>query len=170
MGFLDPDSENVLRRRIGWPKQGRANFRPRAPIVSQHTARWQRGTYYGTMSQSPTVLVVDDVPLNRLMITLALRQIGCQVVEAGDGAEALAALAREKFVLVVMDCQMPVLDGLAATRLIRAACLRVPILAYTAEDNRDDCLAAGMNDYLAKPAPLGQLKAKLISWIERAAA
>jgi CheY-like chemotaxis protein len=122
------------------------------------------------MSQRPTVLVVDDVPLNRMMIGLALRQMGCEVVEACDGVEALAALEIASFVLIVMDCQMPVMDGLAAARSIRAAELQVPIVAYTTEDNREECLAAGMDDYLAKPAPLGVLKAKLSSWIEQAAA
>jgi CheY-like chemotaxis protein len=122
------------------------------------------------MSTKPIVLVVDDLPLNRMMVILALRQLGCEAVEAGDGAEALEAFECAAFDLVVMDCQMPVMDGLTASGQIRARRHQTPIIGYTTGDNREECLAAGMNDYLAKPAPLGVLKAKLAHWLNRAEA
>lgn len=119
--------------------------------------------------QMPAVLVVDDLPLNRMLVTVALKQLGCLVLEVGDGSQAVAALREGNFALVVMDCHMPVMDGLAATLEIRAGNCSIPILAYTTEDNREDCLRAGMDDYLSKPAPLGVLKGKLSHWLERAA-
>ena len=119
------------------------------------------------MSKKPIVLVVDDLPLNRLMVMMALQQMGCEVVEACDGVEALEAFVHRDINLVVMDCQMPVMDGLVATRNIRARRHQTPIVGYTTGDNRDECLDAGMDDFLAKPAPLGVLKAKLAHWLQR---
>lgn len=121
------------------------------------------------MRRKPIILVVDDIPLNRRILRIALERFGFDVLEACDGAEALAALASCPADLVLMDCQMPIMDGLMATEKIRARRCQTPIIAYTTGDNRDECLRVGMNDYLCKPAPLSALKGKLEFWLGQAA-
>lgn len=108
------------------------------------------------------LLVVDDHPTNRLIIQLLLQPYGCELVEAGDGQEALAALSRSRFDLVLMDVNMPVMDGLAATRAIRrdTEAADVPVIALSADvmpAQIAQCLAAGMNDHVAKPIAARQL-------------
>lgn len=103
------------------------------------------------------VLLAEDNPTNQHILTAYLAMAGHSVRVASDGSEALAALGREPFDLVLMDLQMPGMDGLAATRRIRALpgpARAVPIVALTAsamQSDREACLAAGMTDYLAKP-------------------
>jgi CheY-like chemotaxis protein len=105
-----------------------------------------------------------------------LENLGCRVTVAGDGREALAALASEPFDLVLMDCQMPVLDGLAATAAWRqregsTGGRRVPIIALTADvikGVRERCRAAGMDDYLSKPFEQAQLVTLLECWLPAA--
>jgi len=104
------------------------------------------------------VLVAEDNPVNQEVFTLLLRKTGCEVELAGTGAEAVSAVERGLFDLVLMDLQMPEMDGLRAARLIRAREKaqggRVPIIAVTAnalQGERERCLAAGMDGYLAKP-------------------
>jgi signal transduction histidine kinase/CheY-like chemotaxis protein len=105
------------------------------------------------------VLLVDDLPINRKLASRLLQSMGHQVVEAADGQEALDALAREDFDLVLMDMQMPVMDGLQATRAwrereAREQRVRTPVVAMTAnamDEDRDRCLEAGMDAHLSKP-------------------
>ena len=105
----------------------------------------------------PRVLVVDDHPTNREVARLMLMAAECEVVEAADGDEAIRAVEAQPFDLVLMDVRMPRVDGLAATRAIRAMSgpvSRTPILAVTADAMPEDaakCLAAGMDGHLAKP-------------------
>lgn len=109
------------------------------------------------------VLIVDDHPTNRDLLRIMLQAAGCDTQEATDGQEAIAAVAAEPCDIVLMDVRMPVVDGLAATRAIRAmdAPMRdVPILAVTAEAMPEDaarCLAAGMDGHLAKPITAAKL-------------
>jgi PAS domain S-box-containing protein len=113
------------------------------------------------------LLVVDDVELNRELMLALLGKYGCEVRVAHDGAEAVATLAREAFDLVLMDCQMPVMDGFMATRTIRAsdAVYRdMPIIALTASGQPEHlarCEAAGMNGHLTKPLDAGALERTL---------
>lgn len=109
------------------------------------------------------ILAADDHPVNRMVVRMYLEAAGHDVVLANDGAEALAALAQGPFDLIVMDIQMPVMDGLAATRSIRALphpeC-DIPIIALTANamaGDRERYLAQGMNAYVAKPIEPGVL-------------
>ena len=117
------------------------------------------------------VLVADDNAVNRLVIETMLRQRGLRVDLAEDGAQALELLAPEHLA-VFMDCQMPVLDGYEATGRIRAAETgdrHVPIVAMTAhamEGDRERCMRAGMDDYLAKPLRSEDLDAVLERWVE----
>jgi signal transduction histidine kinase/CheY-like chemotaxis protein len=103
------------------------------------------------------VLVVDDHPANREVARLMLRAAGCETVEASDGDEAVALAAAQPFDLILMDVRMPRVDGLTATRAIRALpgpAARTPILAVTADAMSEDaarCLEAGMDAHLAKP-------------------
>jgi signal transduction histidine kinase/CheY-like chemotaxis protein len=103
---------------------------------------------------APRILVVDDHPANREVARLMLTAVGCETAEACDGDEAIAMAATQDFDLILMDVRMPRVDGLAATRAIRAAGNTVPILAVTADAMPEDaarCLAAGMDDHLPKP-------------------
>jgi PAS domain S-box-containing protein len=104
------------------------------------------------------VLLAEDNEINQKLVVHMLEKRGHRVVVAGDGREALAALAREEFDLVLMDVQMPRMDGFEATAAIRASeegsGRRIPIVAMTAhalKGDRERCLAAGMDDYVAKP-------------------
>ncbi|MFN8608790.1 MAG: response regulator [Vulcanimicrobiota bacterium] len=100
------------------------------------------------------VLLVEDNEINQEVAREILRLFGLRVSLAVTGQQALDALEREAFDLVLMDLQMPEMDGLEATRRARGLGYRLPIVAMTANARREDrelCLAAGMNDYLAKP-------------------
>ncbi len=114
-----------------------------------------------------TVLLVEDNPTNRRVAQLFLERAGCQVVLAGDGREALARLQERPVDLVLMDVQMPVMDGLEATRRIRAEeddGRRLPIVALTASAMKEQieiCMDAGMDDVLAKPLERERLEAML---------
>ncbi|WP_439631769.1 response regulator [Gemmata sp.] len=114
------------------------------------------------------VLLVEDNPINQRVAVRMLEGFGHSVAVAGHGGEAVAAVGREPFDVVLMDVQMPVMDGFEATRLIRAgeaaAERRTPIVAMTAHamtGDRDRCLAAGMDDYLSKPVHRDDLAAVL---------
>lgn len=104
-----------------------------------------------------TVLVAEDNAVSRHLAVAILEQHGAVVVTAADGRQALEAWAPNRFDVILMDLLMPELDGLEATRLIRAreaGASRVPIIALTARTlpgDREMCEAAGMDDYIAKP-------------------
>jgi PAS domain S-box-containing protein len=120
------------------------------------------------------ILVVDDVELNRELMLALLSKYGCEVGLAEDGAQALAALRGGAFELVLMDCQMPVMDGFTATQVIRASGERfadIPIVALTASAQPEHlarCEAAGMNDHLTKPLNPGALE-RVLEMVFRAA-
>jgi len=104
------------------------------------------------------ILLAEDNPTNQLLVIRLLRSRGHSILAAGSGKEALAAFAREKFDLIVMDLQMPEMDGLEATTAIRTlektTGAHIPILALTAhtlDSDRERCLAAGMDAYISKP-------------------
>ena len=109
----------------------------------------------GTASKGPrTVLIVDDFDDTRLLLRTWFERRGFRVVEAGNGLEAIDQADTELPDLIIMDMQMPGLDGLSATRRIRKSHDSVPILAvsaYGAEQYRDLALAAGCNDYVSTP-------------------
>ena len=116
------------------------------------------------------VLLVEDNVVNREVALDLLRGAGLVVDTAADGCEAIVQVNRQTYALVLMDVQMPVMDGLTATRLLRERfeATRLPILAMTAnvfEEDRRACLAAGMNDFVAKPMDPEQLFAALLRWL-----
>jgi signal transduction histidine kinase/ActR/RegA family two-component response regulator len=116
------------------------------------------------------VLLVEDHAVNQFIMEQMLQQLDCEVETAVNGQAALDALRERAFDLVLMDCQMPVMDGLTATRAYRAGETpgkRLPILALTAQAIRGDrerCLEAGMDDYLSKPVAMADLRAALQRW------
>ncbi len=116
------------------------------------------------------VLVVEDSAVNRRVVQRMLEKLGCRVTLAESGAEALEVAARAKFDLVLMDCQMPEMDGMETTRRLQAIWApdrQVPIVALTAnamQGDRAACLAAGMSDYLTKPIEMAALEAALDRW------
>jgi CheY-like chemotaxis protein len=118
------------------------------------------------------VLLAEDNVVNQALAVAMLKGFGCQVEVANNGLEAVDALERRSFDLVLMDCHMPELDGFAATRAIRereraGGTRRVPIIALTAnamEGDRERCLAAGMDDYLSKPFKHSQLQEAVARW------
>ncbi len=113
------------------------------------------------------VLVVDDNATNQRVAQLFLERLGCNVTTAANGQEALDACAAQDFDLVFMDLQMPVMDGLTAARRLRAreaGRRRTPIVALTAnarQQDLDECLAAGMDDFITKPIDPARLQAIL---------
>jgi CheY-like chemotaxis protein len=117
--------------------------------------------------ESLSVLVAEDNVVNQTIIEAMLKQLGHSTRMVGTGRAALDALARESFDLVLMDCNMPEMDGLEATRQLRAGAagvrdVHVPVIALTAnalDGDRERCLAAGMNDFLAKPVTIAALRA-----------
>ena len=118
------------------------------------------------------VLVVDDNPVNRKVACGFLKKLGFQTDVAEDGSQALEAVAKNTYGMIFMDCQMPVMDGYEATKAIRKRFSDdvLPIIAITAnamEGDKEKCLAAGMDDYIAKPLRMDKLKATVSVWIER---
>jgi signal transduction histidine kinase/DNA-binding NarL/FixJ family response regulator len=115
------------------------------------------------------VLLVEDNMFNRQIAKSFLTQAEVDVVEAEHGAQAVEAVQRQRFDLILMDVQMPVMDGYAATALLRQQlALTTPIIALTANaisGEREKCLAAGMNGYLAKPFQEMQLLQLLHDWV-----
>jgi CheY-like chemotaxis protein len=113
------------------------------------------------------VLLAEDNAVNQRVAVLLLERLGCRVDVAGNGLEALDLSGRLPYDIIFLDCQMPELDGYGAARAIRereAGGLRVPIIALTANamaGDREECLAAGMDDYLSKPVDFASLASAL---------
>jgi PAS domain S-box-containing protein len=123
-----------------------------------------------------TILLAEDNPVNQKLAMLQLRKLGYHASVVGNGRAAVAAVMEGNYDVVLMDCQMPEMDGFAATAAIREAearrCSndprRLPIIALTAnamEGDREACLAAGMDDYVAKPVKLDDLRTVIARWM-----
>ena len=120
-----------------------------------------------------SVLIVDDEPINREVAQELLEETGLIIDTAENGAEAIAKAWDANYSLILMDMQMPEIDGLEATRQLRAssAYRRTPIIAMTANayaEDRERCFAAGMNDFLSKPFDPDRLYAILVKWLAQA--
>ena len=147
----------------------------RAPFYVRRAARVEMPYF------KARILLAEDNPVNQEVATGILKNMGCQVVTAPNGAVAARLPAAEKFDLILMDCEMPELDGFEATKRIRqieklagereggaGQCARTPIIALTAHalaSVRQKCLAAGMDDFLTKPFDEMQITAALRRWI-----
>lgn len=116
---------------------------------------------------APSVLLVEDQPLNRRMLHSVLTALGYAVATACNGQEAVEACQGARYDVVLMDCQMPVMDGLEATAHIRAfenGRYRTPIIGYTCLSNAEECLAAGMDSHVQKSASLDPVKSEIRRW------
>jgi PAS domain S-box-containing protein len=145
--------------------------------VAVDTAQSTRIRALPTSGSRGRALVVEDNAVNQEMARAMLDMLGFRVSSASNGQEGvLAAAADPQLDLILMDCQMPVMDGLAAARAIRAAeasGTRVPIVALTGNampGDREACVAAGMDDYLAKPFSLTALRTMIDRWTSPVAA
>jgi CheY-like chemotaxis protein len=146
--------------------------RPRSAVIEGEDAilARQRQILLGAR-----LLVVEDNPVNQELACELLRRSGIEAVVADNGVRALQMLQEQAFDGVLMDCQMPELDGYETTRRLRrdARWARLPVIAMTADamvGDRDKALAAGMNDHVAKPIKVGQLFSTLARWIRPATA
>ena len=128
-------------------------------------------TAHAAAGKAPRVLVVDDVELNLMVARAMLGSLGAKVTAAAGGALALEELGRERFDLVLMDCQMPEIDGYEVTRRTRRSAgpnAKTPIVALSAsafEEDQQRALEAGMNDFAPKPIELNGLRNVLQDWI-----
>lgn len=145
---------------------------PRLKDVSVDTAASRAAT---PQRLDCTVLVAEDNDVNREILVTMLKNAGCRILQASNGLEAVNISATEPHDIVLMDVQMPALDGIAATRAIRArekalGLPRKPVLALTANalsDDKANCLAAGMDDYLTKPFMRRQILDLIGRWLDR---
>lgn len=146
------------------------------PQASEPSPPPDPGAVVATVGAPPgagRVLVVEDNAVNRIVARGLLESLGFAVELAADGSQALTMLERGRYDVVLMDLQMPVLDGYAATRELRARELgrgtrRLPVVAMTAAavtGERERCLAAGMDDFLTKPVALATLAGVLARWV-----
>lgn len=135
-------------------------------LVTRHTVTESR-------KRRPRILLVEDNATNQLVASKILQKLGCRADVAANGREALAALSGVRYDLVLMDCQMPEMDGFEATRRIRESSgpfAAVPVIAMTAfamKGDRERCFTAGMDDYLSKPVQVNELAAVLERWLFR---
>ena len=177
---------NCLRTVLGIPEpvieaRTAAIAAPAPPLITQYTL--------AEIASAPRVLVAEDNLINQKLAVRMLEKLGYQADIVENGRDALAAVGRGSYVAILMDCQMPLLDGFEATRLIREgerreamgereesvatsplplASRHIPIVALTANamiGDRERCLAAGMDDYLTKPLRKNDLKEALERWI-----
>jgi len=143
-----------------------------APLVPTRSARREEALVdHRAALAGARVLLVEDNMFNQELAVDLLKRAGVAVSVAGDGRQALDVLARERFDAVLMDCQMPVMDGYAATRALRLqpALRTLPVIAMTANamvGDREAVLAAGMNDHIAKPIVIDEMFATLAKWVK----
>ena len=155
---FDPASEIAAQPTV----QAIAAAFPAAPAVPLHR------TSNAHAAGRPRVLVAEDNPTNQMVALAQLEKLGYSGYAVQNGAEALSALRSSRYDLILMDCEMPVMDGYDATRCIRnGGNTQIPIVAVTAHamtSDRDRCLAAGMDDFLSKPVDMQVLASLLERW------
>jgi signal transduction histidine kinase/CheY-like chemotaxis protein/ligand-binding sensor domain-containing protein len=160
-----PVKHHILKRHITRLLQNGQSFSPQeAPQQAKLSSDF-------ATSFPMRILIAEDNPINQQLIIHILEKLGYQVEVAENGMETVARLTKQHFDLILMDLQMPVMDGLEATRTIRLAHLTNPvIIALTAdaqEEDRQECLSAGMQDFLSKPMQLDKLIGMLKKWAPR---
>lgn len=144
--------------------------RPNGAIARLACAGWKRRGSAAPDRIPNMLLLVDDNAVNRSLGLLMLERLGYQAEVVADGQQAIEAVMAKQYAAVLMDCEMPIVDGYAATAEIRRLLpgTTLPIIAMTAntaEIDRKRCLEAGMDDFLAKPVVLTELDEMLHRWI-----
>ncbi len=126
------------------------------------------------LDKTKKVLVAEDNQVNRLVILMELEELGIKATSVNNGLEVLEAIENSPYDIILMDCQMPELDGLQTTKIIRQresnSKTHIPIVAMTAQaldGDREKCLAAGMDDYISKPIDFNLLEKVLVQWIAK---
>ncbi|WP_181259224.1 PAS domain-containing hybrid sensor histidine kinase/response regulator [Pseudoduganella armeniaca] len=150
-----------------------AEARPASPVARQPDARGNDGLDLpGSMSYlaGKDILLAEDNPLNQELMRILIERAGARITIAADGAKALAALAATRFDCVLMDVQMPVMDGHEATRRIRAdprlhRQLVIALTANASDSSRAACFDAGVDDFLVKPIDIPLFYAVLAKWL-----
>ncbi len=158
--FLERADGGELVPQEGAGASGRFAFPSRSPVPRTRPAR---------------VLLAEDNPVNQLVALRLLERMGYDVEAVNNGRKAIAALSESSFDIVLMDVQMPTMDGFEATRVIRdptSSVLdhQIPIIALTAhamKDDRDRCIGAGMDDYISKPIQAGLLDHAILELLQR---
>ena len=172
-------SKNIIEAQSGsigaFSEQGKgATFWFEVPFVVSATANDKKtddSEVDIVLSSSERILLAEDNEINQIVAVKQLTSLGLKVDVASNGNEVLQALEQRSYSLILMDCQMPELDGIDAARLIRDkgySKTDLPIIALTAhvfDEDRKRCIDAGMNDFLSKPLSLTQLNGVLARWL-----
>ncbi|MGI9204621.1 MAG: two-component regulator propeller domain-containing protein [Woeseiaceae bacterium] len=143
----------------------------KSAAVQSRTTKLQDKQPNKIESLTGSVLLVEDNPVNQAVALGMLEELGCDTVVAINGLEAIDHASKREFDVVLMDCEMPVMDGFTATAAIRDRATvagNVPIIALTAnavDGDRERCIAAGMQDYLSKPVTVEKLHGTLSKWL-----
>jgi two-component system CheB/CheR fusion protein len=146
---------------------------PDVAIYEPNETRVEQTMNRTPSSDRPQVLLVEDDESNRELMLILLDGLNCDVDYVRNGQECLTQLQQKAYDLIVMDCQMPVLDGYEATHRIRAQesdgqhTTIIGVTAYAMSDDRDKCLAAGMDDYLSKPVMIEDFNSTICRWLEQ---
>jgi len=177
-GAHDRRASRLAKARLRLPCSGRRLRRAvavalgqrRSASSDQRPAVGAQDDQSREVSSAVRVLLVEDNPINRRLAVLMLERMGCEVLTASDGSAALQMLEREVVDLVLMDCQMPGMDGYTATRRLRereGGREHLPVVAMTAAasvEDRERCLLAGMDDHLPKPVRQADLARAIGYW------
>lgn len=141
------------------------------PLVSGITSTAE-GLSYDKALENVRVLVAEDNGVNQMLMNAILSKLGIESVLVSDGLEAVEAVKKQEFDIILMDCQMPQMDGFEATRAIRGlpdkSKAGIPIVAVTAhalKGAREQCLEMGMNDYISKPYGFETIKNMILTWV-----
>jgi len=144
------------------------------PLITRHSMKENtENTSHTVEFTNAHILVAEDNPINLMITAEILESYGCIITPAGNGLEALDMLGAHDYDLILMDCQMPEMDGFEATKNIRQHehaknGARIPIIAFTAnamQGDKEKCLRAGMDDYISKPVSQSGLQSILLKWI-----
>ena len=152
------------------PSVGDSLLTKGSALVSTQSANTERVNSEKEKPTTLNILLVEDTPINLKLVQHQVRLLGHQWDSAENGLKALDKLALNEFDLVLMDCQMPIMDGYQATQLLRQRegtdrhTVVIGMTAYAMPGDREKCLAAGMDDYLSKPVMVKELKVMLQRW------